>query len=76
MALAAQPAQAAARFSYERHGPEETTLYHVVQQELETFLDLARTARSVSCEPGHSSGMSLSSHRARVSGPAPSRPMV
>jgi hypothetical protein len=33
-ARAGQPAG----FSYERHRPEETTLYQVVQQELETFL--------------------------------------
>jgi len=38
MALARQPAQAGARFCYERHQPEETTLYRVVQEELETFL--------------------------------------
>jgi hypothetical protein len=35
MALAAQPA---ARFSYDRHRPEEMTLHQVVQQELESFL--------------------------------------
>jgi hypothetical protein len=38
MAPALQPAQAGARFCYERHRPEETTLYRVVQEELETFL--------------------------------------
>jgi hypothetical protein len=38
MASAGQPAQAGARFCYERHRPEETTLYRVVQEELETFL--------------------------------------
>jgi len=38
MALAAQPAQAGARSSYERHRPEETMLYRVVAEELETFL--------------------------------------
>ena len=38
MASARQPAQAGARFCYERHRPEETTLYRVVQEELETFL--------------------------------------
>jgi hypothetical protein len=38
MAPAPQPAQAGARFAYERHRPEETTLYRVVQEELETFL--------------------------------------
>jgi len=35
---APQPASAGARFAYERHRPEETTLYRVVQEELETFL--------------------------------------
>ena len=38
LAPALQPAQAGARFCYERHRPEETTLYRVVQEELETFL--------------------------------------
>jgi hypothetical protein len=38
MASARQPAQAGARFCYERHRPEETTLYRVVQEELETLL--------------------------------------
>ena len=38
MAPPPQPAQADARFRYERRRPEETTLYRVVQEELETFL--------------------------------------
>ena len=38
MASARQPTQAGARLCYERHRPEETTLYRVVQEELETFL--------------------------------------
>ncbi|MCE2990947.1 MAG: transposase zinc-binding domain-containing protein, partial [Nitrosomonadaceae bacterium] len=38
MASARQPAQAGARFCYERHRPEETTLNRVVQEELETLL--------------------------------------
>jgi hypothetical protein len=41
MAAALQPAQACgvpARFSYERHRPQETTLFRVVQDELATFL--------------------------------------
>ena len=38
MAPAPQPAQAGASFFYERHRPEETTLYRVVAEELETFL--------------------------------------
>ncbi len=56
MAPALQPAQAGARFSYERHRPEETTLYRVVQEELETF-DLPSTRAAYqpailpSCEP-------------------------
>jgi hypothetical protein len=33
-----QPASAGARFVYQRHRSEETTLYRVVQEELETFL--------------------------------------
>ena len=35
-----QPARAGqpAGFSYERHRPEETTLYQVVQEQFETFL--------------------------------------
>ena len=49
MAPAPQPAQAGASFSYERHRPEETTLYRVVAEELETFLAQveARTGSSV-----------------------------
>ena len=38
MAPALQPAQAGARFCYERHRPDETTLYRVVLEELGTFL--------------------------------------
>jgi hypothetical protein len=40
LVAALQPARAGqpAGFSYERHRPEETRLYQVVQQELETFL--------------------------------------
>jgi len=33
-----RPASAGARFAYQRHRPEDTTLYRVVQEELETFL--------------------------------------
>ncbi len=38
MAPAPQPAQTGARFCYERHRPEESTLYRGVQEELDTFL--------------------------------------
>ena len=37
-ALRSAPAGHPAAFSYERRRPEETTLYQVVQQQLETFL--------------------------------------
>jgi hypothetical protein len=37
-ALRSAPAGDRAAFSYERRRPEETTLYQVVQEQLETFL--------------------------------------
>ena len=38
MRQAVQPAPAANQFHYQRRRPEETTLYQVVQEHLETFL--------------------------------------
>jgi hypothetical protein len=38
-----------ARYAYQRHRPEETTLYRVVQEELATFLAQVGTDRWCTC---------------------------
>lgn len=42
MATAMQPAIAQGPFTYQRHRPEETVLYKIVQENLETFLRLVQ----------------------------------